>query len=167
MTQAPNGCVPSSLQAVTGISAEEWVRRLRKYNPKACTGKFGSSYHEYGPALEAEGYTCQRVKPWWDLENKFDAPLHVALRMLHRLYPDKHVLLVVNERGGGTHMVAAHGFMVVDNTSFGPRWWADWLHVWQSSRVYVRDYFAGRLSTPRTCKVRLAYVVEKKLKVLN
>jgi len=111
------------------------------------------------------GYTADRVKPW--IEQAQAVPLHVALRMLNRRHPGSHFLLVIRERRG-THMIAAHEYMVVDNTTIGPRWWADWCECWQNCRKYLRsDWRNVKLSKPREPKVLHAYVVKKVLKQLN
>ena len=161
LARTTNACVASACAAITGIAPEVWVHEFRKVSPKACTARYGTGPSAYIPALNRRGYQVDRVRPW--IRESETVPLHVALSVFHRLYPGSHLLLVIKERRG-THMIAANGFMVVDNTSFGPRGWSDWIESWRSSRVYARS---GGASKPRTAHVIHAYVVKKELKLPN
>jgi len=165
LSRTTNACVASACAAITGIAPETWVHEFRKVHPKACTARRGTGPREYLPALMNRGYTVSRVQPWQNIG--YTVPLHVALTILNRDHPGAHLLLVIKERRG-THMIAANGFMVVDNTSIGPRWWADWVECWQNCRQYLRsDWRTAKLSKPRPARVLHAYVVKKELKFLN
>ena len=159
-----NACVAAACAAVTGEPAETWVSRFRNHHPKACSARRGTSRLEYVPALEAAGYEALRThpgkaNPWDD-----DVPMHVALAWLNRSFPNATYLIVVREKRKQSHMVAAQGFMVCDNTVPKPRWWADWVDVWQSSRSYYRRTWTAFIkSKPRPTKVVEAYVVRKKV----
>lgn len=156
---AASACVASACASITGLPPELWVQEFRKHHAKACTAKRGTSVREYGPALDRHGFTIARVKPWWnDVKQEHSVPLHRALAMLHRLYPNEPLLLVVDERRT-THMVAALGYIVADNTSIAPMWWADWADLWRTTRVYTRRLWD--VSRPREPRVSIAYVVRK------
>jgi hypothetical protein len=135
-----NSCVPSALSAITPHPVGWWLEMIRAYDRRACTRGCGVAPITYRAALANAGYSSATHR--WD---SYDVPLHVALRDLNRLYPGCPALLTVLERGRGRHAVAALGFMVADNTTIHPHFWADWAFCWSWSRGY-RRWRAPRVS---------------------
>lgn len=162
-----NACVASSIASITGMSTDDVVQMLRKYDSKACTRREGSGPDSYKPVLASLGFEIDAhyLEGYGPIAKERQTPIHKALAILNKKYPGSTYLLIMKERRS-THMAVAQGFIVVDNTSRSPMWYADWLEVWQRNRSYYRNVWPKyRLSKPRPARIAMAYVVRKKAQV--
>ena len=117
----PGNCVPMALEAVTGYPAETWLDEIRRFDPSACsTAVAGVSPTLYIRLMVSRGaYPIFYPQP---------VPLHKACADLHGC----RALLCIKATAQFSHAIAAQGFMVVDNGSMKPAWYADWIADWKS-----------------------------------
>jgi len=157
-TDAHNDCVPTAIALATGVSAAKWLERLRARDPKCCTKRRGTSSYDYVAVLREAGY---RVTDLFQGNIADTVPLHVACAMLK----GRVGVMVVRSGRWDSHLIAAQGFMLADNGRPTPRWWADFLALWDTKTRYkyvVGEGWKARTVHRRTrAQVCRIYVIER------